>query len=508
MPQHWQWPMWSHQHLDNKPLLRSANVPLPAVFEERTLTVAPPPWSVPVPLASALVVLPCLSPALFDRLQAEVASQLWQTLVERPEEMPVIGPMGNWPRPEVFFNTAVKRQQSRPCPAARAAPQGLERLCTACWSGAGHRGAQCDVGGSCCPGCASCVGRSFLCPTCGTTFERRWVYESGSGISSIGRSPDRFEVFPFTLAQEAAAQQLDNAAMVKVPQGPQGPHLRPLRSCVQVAYLGGAFCGACALGQPHGSKQCGSVLHAHKDRGGGGNSQAATPNHTLSVGAPRTLRMELRLPHAGGGCGGGCGGGSYTTGSGPGAEAHFILAHGSEFTLEPRDEELLPRAVGDGSTAMGSFFHSMESEVGRHSVSCALVFRDVTGSVEVDVESNCVIQSTAARHQFETCCLPRGLANQPSWVAAGFKGPRAQAFALTRRWWTEHASVYAATVEPFLRRALAQWTTADRLGAQGAATTEEERSQPPQEREGISRAQWRGWRTMWRCRCRCRCTQM
>ena len=467
---------WRGQLFDNQPLLRSAHVPLPALFGVAPSTVAPPPWAVPVPLVSALrsPMQGCLPPALFDRLQAEVARQLWHTHVEHPEGVPIIGPMGNFPKPEVLFNTPSKRQCSRPCTAARAAPQGLERLCTGCWSGAGTRGAQCAHGGANCAGCDSCVGRSFLCPECGSNFERRWVYESGSGIGSIGRSPDQFEVFTFTAAQEAAAQVLDVEVRHRAPHGPEQ---RPLRSCVQVAYLGAALCGACALCQPHGSKQCGTVLHAHRDRGGGVNSQAATPNHTLSVGAPRTLHMELRLPHAGGG-GGGC---SYTTASGQGAEAHFVLTHGSEFTLEPRDEELLPRAVGDGSTAMGSFFHGMEREVGRHSVSCALVFRDVTSSAEVDMASNCVIQTYRARRRFETCRLPRGLANRPPWVPTAFRGTRgtrAEAFALTRQWWKKNAPLYAAKIAHPLRGALAEWTTADRarLGTQGAvAPAEEER---------------------------------
>lgn len=449
-------PPWCVQHKDNMPLLRSANVPLPATSERKPSMVGPPPWAVAVPLASTLrgrnqAIPSCLPPDLFDRLQSEVASQLWRCLVESPEDMPVLSPMGNWPRPEVFFNTAVKRQHSRPCPAARAAPQGLMRLCVGCWSGAGPRGAQCAIGGQCCPGCVRCVGRAFLCPACGVTFERRWVYESGSGIASIGRSPDRFEVFPFTSAQESAAQKLDEA--VRLRAQPDEEQVA-LRSCVQVAYLGAAFCAACALGHPHGSKQCGSVLHMHKDRAGGGNSQAASPNHTLSVGAPRSLRMELRLPHAGVS-------GLYTTGAGPGTEAQFVLAHGSEFTLEPRDEELLPRMVGDGSIAMGSFFHGMESEVGAQSVSCGLVFRAVTGSAEVDVASNYIIQARSSSHQLETRCLLRGLANQPSWVPKGFKGTRAQALALTRLWWTRHAPVYAAKIQSVLSQALSQWTTAD-----------------------------------------------
>ena len=453
-------------------------MPLPAVFELHLSTVAPPPWAVPVPLASSVqgpnrAIKGSLPPTLFDRLQSEAAHQLWRTLVTSPEVMPVLSPMGNWPRPEVFFNTAVKRQHSRPCAAARAAPQGLQRLCAGCWSGAGPRGAQCDVGGQCCPGCESCVGRAFLCPACGVTFERRWVYESGSGIGSIGRAPDRFEVFPFTSAQEAAAQQLDNAESARTSQPPR----RPLRSCVRVAYLGADFCAACALGQPHGSKQCGSVLHFHKDRAGGGNSQAATINHTISLGAPRTLRMELHLPLAGadgassvrgrGRDGGGSG--CFTYGTGPGAAVHFDLTHGSEFTLQPCDEEVLPREVGDGSIAMGSFYHGMVQEVGAHSVSCALVFRDVTVSAEVDVASNCVLQTAPARRQLNTGRLPRGLANQPGWVPAGFRGTRAQALALTRQWWSSNAQLYAAKMQPVLRRALAEWTSADRADRMGRA---------------------------------------
>ena len=101
------------------------------------------------------------------------------------------------------------------------------------------------------------------------------MYETGSGVGSVGRDPGHWEVRPFTRAQEAAAQLLD----MMTPQAHQ-PLQPPLRSCVVVGYLGASFCAACALGKPHGSKQCGSVLHHHRDNGAGANSQQSTPNHT------------------------------------------------------------------------------------------------------------------------------------------------------------------------------------------------------------------------------------
>lgn len=447
---------------DNQALLRSAKVPLPGVHDANTdfATILPPYGAILVPMQSSIATRSVVPKALYDALQAEVAQQLTRMLVTHPEELPLISPMANFPRPEIFFNTKLSRQHSRPSAKALAEPQDLERTCTACWSGSGTRGAHCFAGEMHCMGCDCCVGRRFHCPACGCTFERRWIYETGSGVSSIGRAPDHFEVFPFTMAQEAAAGHLDMAACMR-----GGPR-QSVRSCVLVGYLGADFCASCALGLPHLSKQCGSVLHAHKDRAGGANSQSALANRTLSVGATRSLHMQLRLPHNGvHGCDALVGGSiAYSCGSGPAAEVQFDLTHGTEFILEPSDEELLPRAAGNGLIAMGSFYHGMVTEVEKSAVSCGLVYRHVTSSAEVDVATNRVILSKHALQSLHCRRLARGLSNQPPW-ARGFRGTRANAQALARDWWSQHATAYGAKMKPVLERALAEWHTAATMRA-------------------------------------------
>ena len=234
------------------------------------------------------------------------------------------------------------------------------------------------------------------------------------------------------------------------PQPPQPP----LRSCVLVGYLGATFCAACALGKRHGSKQCGSVLHHHRDNGAGANSQAQTANHTLSLGAPRQLSMELRLPCHGGGAA--ANSTAHRLGMGAAAEVEFNLEHGTEFYLDPNDEMHLPRAAGDGSVAMGSYYHGMTREVADDAVSVGCVFRDVHGSAEVDVATDNIILDLQAKHAYVTRRMPRGLNHQPSW-AEGFHGTRATAMQRARQHWaSEEAGEYAASMKEKLTVALAQ----------------------------------------------------
>ena len=451
----------SHRHLlrasGDQPLLRSAKVPLPAVHGALPSLLTPRPGATPVPRRSGLTLSSAVPMDVFDQLQRDAAQTLWDALINRPAELAQIAPMANFPRPEFLFNTKFAITYSRVGVKALADPQGLQRVCTACTDAAGgagagfSRGAMCSEGGCECKGCDSCIGRQFVCPQCGCTFARLWVYETGSSKSSIGRDADHSQVLPFTWAQEAAATQLDAAASAKavVPGDP----CRPLRSCVMVSYFGSAFCAACALGLPHGSKRCGSVLHAHKDRAGGENSQTQSPNYTLSIGGPRVLSMELRLPEVHVMVPEST---TYQQGHGQNAEAHFHLTHGSQFTLAPEDEDLLPRDIGDGSIAMGSFYHCMETEVAANSVSCGLVFRDVTASAEVNVHTHNIIMAREKRDDFEHRVLARGLSNTPPW-AHGFKGTRADALATARAWWGAQAPVYAERIRQPLAEALALW---------------------------------------------------
>lgn len=400
----------------------------------------------PEPLMSHLQRHSVVAPSVMGGLQAEVRDMLHQILVLRPHRMELVAPMGNFPRPAICYNTKLSRQHSRPGLSAHLEPQGQARLCRGCWDGVGsNRGAQCSSGGSTCAGCDRCLGRMFCCPACGTQFEMRRVYESGSGLSSIGRAADQFEVHRFTSYMERAAAQLERHHGLA----------HQLQSCVMVGYLGSDFCASCALQIPHGSKRCGTTLNAHRDRGGGGNSQESTPNFTLSFGATRTLSMELRLPPR---CSARGGGSHYSRGVGPEAAAEFELDHGSEFVLEPQDEELRPRSVGDGTTAMGSFYHGMLTEVAPNAVSCGLVFRAVGASAEVDVATNLVILSRNERAQLHAR-LPKGYNNKPEW-AEGFKGSQAEALKLARDWWSSRAAEYSNVMSARLQAALASWPTA------------------------------------------------
>lgn len=429
-----------------------------------------------VPLQSRISQQSAVAPGTLSVLTQEVAHLVWRTLVVDPgREVDVTSPMGNSPRPELLFNSPLKVQYSRSGSSAALAPQGLVRVCVACWDGKASRGACCLLGGAMCDGCDGCVGRMFCCPVCHRRFEKRWHYEAGSARGSIGRSPLTFRVHRFTSAMEEAAKALDSGGGSGFGGG-QATSTVAVRSAVVVTYLGSRYCAACALSLDHKSKVCGSVLHAHRDRAGGANTQEATVNHTITVGATRTLSMEQRLLEVGGlpvlqtqqldGH-------LVTNPDNPAADScQFKLAHGTQFMLQPSDEELLPRDVGDGRVAQGCFLHSMVEPVAGSEVSSGIVFRVVHGSAEVDVCTNQVLLDPERCRQLHARTLPKGGNHAPSWSVGRHSphgqrlrpvGNRAQVLAAVHAWWQSVADRYAAAVELPLRQALSGWPGCSRL---------------------------------------------
>jgi len=473
-------PAWQ-QHL-NRPLLRSAGMQLPEVATAANLLALCARSATAVPLQSCISQQSAVAADTLSVLTQEVARLVWHTLVVDPgEEVDVTSPMGNSPRPELLFNSPLKVQYSRSGSSAALAPQGLMRVCVACWDGKAFRGASCHLGGTTCGGCDGCVGRMFCCPVCHRQFEKRWCYEAGSARGSIGRSPLKFRVHRFTHAMEEAAKAIDGAGGWDSGgvDSRGGPDLSTaaVRSAVVVTYLGSRYCAACALSLDHKSKVCGSVLHAHRDRAGGANTQEPTVNHTITVGATRILSMEQRLLEVGGlpvlqtqkldGQ-------LVTNPGNPAADScQFTLAHGTQFMLQPGDEELLPRDVGDGRVALGCFLHSMVKPVAESEVSAGIVFRVVHGSAEVDVSSNQVLLDPERCRQLHAKPLPKGGNHAPSWSIGPHSphvlrrhpvGNRAQVLSAVRTWWQSVADSYAAAVEQPLRRALLGWPGCSMLG--------------------------------------------
>ena len=462
----------SWEDMQYRALTRSAGMRLPDVSHATPALATCCSSARVVPLQSRVLPHTPVPASTVAALTHDVAQRVWHTLVLAPgEAVDVTAPMGNSPRPELLFNSPLKVQYSRSGVRAAKAQQGQARICAACWDQHGSRGACCDDGGPRCSGCDSCVGRLFECPKCGTRFENRWLYEGGSARSSIGRNPLSFRICRFTPAMEQAAKAIDGV------EGSQMEGAVGVRSAVVVTYLGDAYCVACALNLEHKSKVCGSVLHAHRDRAGGANTQAPTSNHVITVGASRTLSMEQRLlevrslpvvqtPELGTA--------DEVMVANPvnpeGSSCQFELTHGSHFVLAPDDEELRPRAVGDGRVAKGCYMHGMSTPLTGGQVSCGVVFRAVEGIAEVDVQTDLVLITPERWRQLHTVALRKGGNHAASWSPAGAH-TRAQAFSTAQGWWRRVASHFGASIRETLRGELAGWPGCSHLQLPETSTT-------------------------------------
>ena len=382
-----------------------------------------------------------LPTALVDELGKTVGRELWNRLVEHPEDAVIMAPMMKVPRPEFFMNTAIKTQWGR-CTAPGTAKSKLrlpERLCSFCVRDGDTRLAACPVHGHACTGCTDCFGLCYRCPKCRAHYQIRPVYGTGSGNGSVNPDRARFRVLEFTPGMEEAAAGLDTAS----PRAPK------INSCSMVAYCGKQFCAACALGVRHGrdhqdlpkcpfngamkTLKCASCLHFHRDNGNAVNTQSSSVNRTLSLFETRMLQMPLFLARAGGGD-------NYNSNT---LAATFPLSHGSIFHLEPRDELMLPRKLCHGKTVQGSFYHGVVPNKGEdtlppNGISAALVFRNVVCAREVNMTTDLVIMTHA---------------ESLAWEGSG----RAEDFKAARERWATQAPVYATKMRPLLEEALSWW---------------------------------------------------
>lgn len=357
-------------------------------------------------------------------LRSLAASVVCQRLVEQPEELAILAMNLNEPRVEGMFNTKLSVQFSWTAPEAKCAPQYMSRRCAECYHGDLPLGADCTETPGC-DGCSHCVGRKFKCPDCKCIFERRWAYEAGSGRTVVGRDPANFEIRAFT-------KELDHARdSVTLPWSRS--NTRPT-GCTMVFYLGASYCMACKLKLPHGTKHCGSVLKLHRDRVRGANSQTNTANRTLSVGDPRTLRMQLMVD-----------------GDPREREAERVeyeLGPGRDFQLHPADEELAWRQFSDGGRVVrGSYYHAMPQQLRKDGIACGFVFRELNHVRDVLVSTNMVIMTREERRHYELDPAPR------HWK---YK-TRAEAYATVREEWVRLAPRYSRAVRKLVERALKRW---------------------------------------------------
>lgn len=165
----------------------------------------------------------------------------------------------------------------------------------------------------------------------------------------------------------------------------QSGGLETYNHIVLVIYMGADLCASCVFskhGQPHGSKKCASWLGAHRDNGGGSNSQVESSMiRTLTVGAPRVLSLEMlrKSDHVG-------------WAAVESTAVDFELTDGSVFTLDTDDEIMRRRVCSDGrSEVVGAWFHGMMTPVHHDEVSCGFVARHVHVVRDVCISSNVVI---------------------------------------------------------------------------------------------------------------------
>jgi hypothetical protein len=296
-----------------------------------------------------------------QRLRDFAGMSVLDKLVYQVEDMNIVAPMGNPPRPECFFNTKLAIQYSRQPRAASALPVE-EYPCFKCSVSED----QAQVG----------VGHTFRCPICSVLYTRRYVYETGSGRSSIGRNVSQFKVRPFT-------EEMEELATIWETEDPSQTY----NNFVLVMYCGAAFCANCALDVDHQTKICASTLGYHRDNGDGSNSQSLhTVNRTLNVGATRTLSMELRENF------------DHRWGTVEGMEAEFRMRDGSEFLLDTSDEVTCTRLAFNGKRVTGAWFHGMQTPVGESDISCGYVGRNVRRINDVRLEDDVVIMKTDSGH--------------------------------------------------------------------------------------------------------------
>jgi hypothetical protein len=270
--------------------------------------------------------------------------------------------MGNPPVPELMYNTKLSVQYSRKPICTSTAL--IHELCARC--------AERDLPDD------TPVGGCFHCPTCDVTFTRKYAYEVGSGKSSIGRNPAQLKIFDFTPEMEELVTSYEKDSYGS----------ETYTHVTLVVYLGSRFCANCVLAREglrqHGSKECHTILKAHRDIGGGVNSQVERSiTRTLSVGGTRILGLEMRARDTSKDL-------AWVTV--PDTEVDFPLYDGSMFVLDTDDEEQRLRPSPDGRLLEGAWFHGMMQAVASDEISCGFIARKVRSVRDVCCKTDVVLE--------------------------------------------------------------------------------------------------------------------
>ena len=356
-------------------------------------------------LRSHCIPVASVDPTLLHELRNFAACIVLSKMRDHVEDLDIIAPMGNPPKPELLYNTKLSVQFAR-LPKGHT-KQGLnEPVIQSCSKCSGYV-----------PADGTPIGGRFQCPSCSVVFTRKNAYEVGSGRSSIGRNLQQLKIFDFCEEMETLVQGYEDRS------GGQEHYTH----VTLVIYHGKSFCASCALtsiGVNHGTKRCASWLGGHRDNGGSSNSQVErSMTRTLSVGATRILSMEMLSRNEDG----------MNWSSVPGTTVDFELKDGSEFVLDTGDEVEMERTGRGGMMVNGAWFHGMVTAVEDNGISCGFVARDVRTVRDVRLDTDVVI------------------------LAGGSYVQTSKYDDMTNMWKTRGAPVYKAKTGALLGEAVKKW---------------------------------------------------
>ena len=145
-------------------------------------------------LRSHCIPVASVDPSLLHELRNFAACMVLSKMRDHVEDLDIIAPMGNPPKPELLYNTKLSVQFAR-LPKGHTKQALNEPVIQSCSKCSGHV-----------PTDGTPIGGRFQCPSCSVVFTRKNAYEVGSGRSSIGRNLQQLKIFDFCEEMETLVQ--------------------------------------------------------------------------------------------------------------------------------------------------------------------------------------------------------------------------------------------------------------------------------------------------------------
>ena len=145
-------------------------------------------------LRSHCIPVASVDPTLLHELRNFAACIVLSKMRDHVEDLDIIAPMGNPPKPELLYNTKLSVQFAR-LPKGHTKQALNEPVIQSCSKCSGYV-----------PADGTPIGGRFQCPSCSVVFTRKNAYEVGSGRSSIGRNLQQLKIFDFCEEMETLVQ--------------------------------------------------------------------------------------------------------------------------------------------------------------------------------------------------------------------------------------------------------------------------------------------------------------